>query len=289
MNVDLKALLTVMNKRAALNKEAFQPPMPAVDPATAGGAPPPMDPSMAGGAPPPMDPSMAGGAPPPPMDPSMAGGAPQVDPAMMQQMMMALQDPNVQQMLAQMGIIVDPNQGPIDQQTGQVIPPDQMLQILQQIMAQMPPPAAAGGAPPPMDPAAMPKEAAMMPGAPMDPTMAGGAPPMDPAAMASPMDPAAAAPPPVEEAPDDLETRVAALEDTVGKLAEKANINPDTMDSVKSEGLTDEAQELLGEDTNLEEQGAEKIASENKKMSKRASVKEDPSYKLTKLISRLRS
>ena len=225
------------------------------------------------------------------MDPAAAGGAPPMDPAMMQQMMMALQDPNVQQMLAQMGIIVDPNQGPIDQQTGQVIPPDQMLQILQQIMSQMPPPPGAmppGGAPP-MDPAAMPKAAAMMPGAPMDPAMAGGAPPMDPAAMAPPMDPAAAAPPPVEEAPDDLETRVAALEDTVGKLAEKANINPDTMDSVKDEGLSDEAQELLGEDTNLEEQGAEKVASEEKKMNKKASVKEDPSYKLTKLISRLRS
>ena len=298
MAIDLKRVLSVMRARENMNKVAFQPPM---DPAAAGGAPP-MDPSMMGGAPP-MDPAAAGGAPPMdpsmmqggmPMDPAMQGGAPPMgggqppmDPAMMQNVMAALQDPNVQAMLAQMGIIVDPQQGPVDQATGQVIPPEQMIQILQQLASQMQgagvapmDPSMMGGAPP-MDPAAAggapPMDPSMMGGAPpMDPSMMGGAPPMP---KASAMDPNAMQPAPAPAAPQqpapgqDMDKRLKDLETTVDKIAKHLGINPGTESSVASEGLTDEAQNLVNEGAN------EKTASERS---------EDPSFKLNKLISQLR-
>ena len=313
-----------MEKRAALNKEAFEPPMPPVDPNGA----PPMDPAMAGGAPP-MDPAMA---PPPPMDPAMAGGAPpQVDPALLQQ---ALQDPNVQAMLAEIGITVDPQRGPIDQATGQLVPPEQMMMILQELMMQ----AQGGGAPgaPPVDPNGAP---------PMDPAMAGGAPPMAPpmpkmsadmgmapmpSADPTMMDPSAGAmPPPAPPMPEtgggDIETRLTALEEQVGEMAAKMETDPDATQAVAEEGLSDEAQqEVLGPST-LAEEGGEKLAEDcgaseetlkdpsdvkddkteesedtelpdngdkddgDKDIPKKASLrKEDPARRLSKLINRIR-
>ena len=301
MSINLKDVLRTMEKRAELHKEAFEPPAPPMDPAMAGGAP--MDPAMAGGAPPPMDPSMGGA---PPMDPAMAGGAPppQMDPAMLQQMQQALMDPNVQAMLEQIGIQVDPQRGPIDMETGQVIPPDQMLQILQELMAQMPPPGAAPG------------------GAPMDPAMAGGAPPMDPAMapappppMAPPMPKAAEdmtgggmpvapaapmdAPPMPQEQGGDIEARLTALEEQVGEMAAKLEANPDTTQSVVEEGMSPEAQQVLGPDsvqeegdqqikTAVEEPVVEKTVTEKPMQKKASTRKEDPARRLSKLISRIR-
>ena len=284
----MSSLLNVLSRArgTVLDKRAFEPPQPAT---------PPMDPAAAGGAPPmpPMDPAAAGGAPPmPQMDPAAAGGAPpmpQIDPAMLQQ---ALADPGVQQMLQQVGIIVDPQQGPIDIQTGQPIPQDQLIQILQQLMAQMPPPAAAGGAPVPPQGAPMPKAGAEM----MPPAMAGGAPPMDPAAvdpsMAPPMDPAAVDPsmaPPMDPsmaggAPsdpmqelEDLKSRVTELEDKVSQLTQSMGISSDQPADVVDEGLTPEAQDVLGGD--IPKESSEK----------KPTRKEDPSRRLSRLVNRVRT
>ena len=327
-----------------MNKRAFEPPMPPMDPAMAQGGGAPMDPSMGGA--PPMDPAMmaGGGAPPMPPPPEAAppaappapegapmgpeaGGAPPMDPAMMQQMQMALMDPNVQAMLQQVGIIIDPQQGPIDQASGQSIPPEEMMAILQELMQQLQAggapmdPAMAGGAPPPapggapMDPAMaggappMPKAAAdqgMMP-PPMDPAMAqGGGAPMDPSmGGAPPMPPQPPMPENVPQAVEPqeagLEERLSALEDLVGELAAKLEVNPDTRDSVIEEGLTDEAQDALNSEDTVEgeagEQPTEKVAeeikeekAEDKPMKKKASEREqNPARKLSGLIGRLKA
>lgn len=113
-------------------KRAFQPMQP--QPPPAGGPPP-----GAGGPPP------GAGAPPAGGPPPAAGG---VDPNMLMQMM---QDPQVQQMLAQAGIQVTP-QGPVDQ-SGQPVPPEAIAQLLQQ-MGVMP-----GGAPQGQDAQGMTPEA----------------------------------------------------------------------------------------------------------------------------------
>lgn len=56
-----------------------------------------------------------------------------------------LQDPQVQQVLQQNGLSVDPASGNVvDQQSGQMLPPDQVQQILQELMQQQ-----GGGAPAP--------------------------------------------------------------------------------------------------------------------------------------------
>lgn len=282
MKNDLKDVLRII-----MEKRAFEPPMPATppppDPSMAGGAPP-MDPSMAGGAPPPQAPAMAppppqapaGGAPAP-MAPPAGGQAPasQMDPAMIQQMQQAMSDPNVQAMLQQIGIIVDPQQGPVDQQTGQVIPPEVMMQILQQLMqqamaAQQP---QAGGAPPVPGPAAggvpqpMPKGAAEMAPPPMDPAMSGGTPaPMAP--QVPPADPMV-----------DIETRLAALEEQVGELAAKMESNPDATQQVADEGLSDEAQQALNgnEEAPLNEMASQqKMAEEEEIAPPKATELETP-------------
>ena len=233
MRLSKETLLAKVAKQREMNKVAFQPPAaggapppagpppgaPPMDPAAAGGAPPagapPMDPAAAGGAPP-MDPA-AGGAPPPGAPPAGPGGAP-MDPQMMEMLMQALQDPQVIAMLEQQGITIDPNQGPIDQATGQVVPPEAIMQLLQT----MPPPEA-GGAPP------------------------AGAPPMDPAA-------AGGAPPP---AGPDEETgaRLEQLEIIIGGLCQQLGIDPEQLlqgsegageAGVMEEGLTDEAMGAQG-------------------------------------------
>lgn len=275
------SLLEVL--KGTMKKEAFEPPMPAQPPAP---APPPMDAGMAGGAPPPMDPTMAGGAPPP-MPPPMAappaappaeagapmGGPPPMDPQMMQQLQMLLMDPNIQAMLQSIGIMIDPQQGPVDMQTGEVIPPEEMMQILQEIMMQSMPqggaPPAPGGAPmPPPEAGGMPPKMAMEKEAqpmPMEPPPAG--------APVAPAGPAGAPPPPMEEPPmappaapapgGDIEERLSALEDLVGELAAKLEVNPETRDSVITEGLTDEAKTAISPEGDQGMGEAEKIAEEN--------------------------
>jgi len=88
-----------------------------------------------------------GGAPPPP-----GAGAPPPP-----ELLQAINDPMVAQMLQQAGIQVDPASGmAMDTQTGQQIPPQDLMMVIQQIMGQMgggmPPggemPPEEGGAPP---------------------------------------------------------------------------------------------------------------------------------------------
>jgi hypothetical protein len=211
-------------------------------------------------------------------------GPPPMDPAMMQQLQMALMDPNVQAMLQQIGIIIDPQRGPVDTQTGQVIPPEEMLMILQELMAQIPPPGAAPGAPPaggaPMPPpeGAMPpkvaeedyllddqmeKEAQPMPMAPAGPPAGAPIAPAGPADTMPPEAPPAPAPAvPIEE-PEvpggDIEQRLSQLEDLVGEIAAKLEMNPETKESVIDEGFTDEAKAATNPEEEME---AEKVAAE---------------------------
>jgi len=79
-------------------------------------------------------PAQAGGMPQP-------GGAPQGQPQqgaggeMPPELAEALQDPQIQQMLAQAGFNVDPASGQvIDPATGQPMPPEQVMQVIQQLM-----------------------------------------------------------------------------------------------------------------------------------------------------------
>ena len=233
-------LKEILKQALGMDKRAFEPPMPPVDPSAAGGAPP-MDPSMMGGAPMPPD---AGAPPMPPPD----AGAPPMPPT-------------------------PPPQG-----------------------APMPPPE--GGVP-------MPKTSAPMP---MDPSMAGGAPPMDPAAAGgAPMPPPPPAdmggapmpppPPPQEESNpqeervQELESRLNKLEGRVEAIATKMQMAPETKEAVINEGLSEEAQDVLG--TDKEDNGAEDKSDslDNKKASERnfRSVrKEDPAMRLTKLIDRVK-
>ena len=137
--------VTLIQARMALSglsKQAFVPmpggqaePVAGASPMTAGmTAPmgsPPQQGGPAPGGPAPGGPPMGG----PPMAPQMGGGQ-TVPPEV-------ANDPQVQQMLAQAGIVYDPQSGMfIDQQAGQPIPTEQILPIIQQMMAQ-------GGAPPP--------------------------------------------------------------------------------------------------------------------------------------------
>lgn len=121
-------------QRLSMDKKAFQ---------AMGGQPPPQPGQPAGpGAPPAPGQPAPAAAPAPQGQPPPQGGDP-----MIQQMMQIMQDPQVQQALAQQGITMG-QQGPT--QNGQVVPPEQMMQILQQ-MGAMPPQggAAPGGQPPP--------------------------------------------------------------------------------------------------------------------------------------------
>ena len=77
-----------------------------------------------------------GGAPQDPQQPGGGGLPPE--------MAQILQDPQVQQVLQQNGLSVDPASGNVmDQQSGQMLPPDQVQQILQELMQQQ----GGGGAP----------------------------------------------------------------------------------------------------------------------------------------------
>ena len=104
------------------------PPGPQGGPPPGAGGPPP----GAGGPPP-----GAGGPPPGPQ----GGPPPEI-----------LQDPQIMQLLQQNGIVFDPQQGSfIDQASGQPIPAEQIMQAVQQMMAEAGPPPGAGGpgGPPP--------------------------------------------------------------------------------------------------------------------------------------------
>lgn len=151
---------------AGMDKAAFVPmpggqaePVAGASPMTAalgapmgapGGAPPPGGPPpQAGGAPPmggPLPggpPPQAGGAPPPggpPQGPLPQAGGPPPD---------ILQDPQILQILEQNGIVLDPQQGTfIDTQSGQPIPAEQVMAIVEQIMTEMQSQAPQQGAPP---------------------------------------------------------------------------------------------------------------------------------------------
>jgi len=140
--LDMNLLAAV---QAGLQKTAFVPmpggqaePVAGASAATAAmGAPMGSPP---GGAPP-----EAGGMPP--------GGAGPMPPELMQM----LADPMVQQALNQAGIMIQPDGSAIDGQTGQPIPPEMLMQAVQELMG------GAGGAPPggaPPGPEAMPPEGA---------------------------------------------------------------------------------------------------------------------------------
>jgi hypothetical protein len=182
--------------RELLHKKAFQP-MPQSPPPQGGGMPPGGDPSQ-GGMPPGMPPPGAGAPPQGGMPPPGAGAPPpqgggQVDPQMLMQMM---QDPQVQQMLAQAGIQVTP-QGPVDQ-SGQPVPPEAIVQLFEQ-MGILPPSGggAPGGAPGGQDAQGMTPEAAAAGGALGGDPAAGGMPPGgDPAAGGMPPPPDAGGMPP---------------------------------------------------------------------------------------------
>jgi hypothetical protein len=74
----------------------------------------------------------------------------------------------------------------------------------------------------------------------------------------------------------DLEARLTALEDQVGEIAAKLEMDPDSLESVKNEGLTEEAQDVL--DANNEGDTIEESTSQEK-LAEEIKEKEDPSVK----------
>lgn len=64
------------------------------------------------------------------------------------ELMQMLGDPQVQQMLNQAGIMLQPDGTAIDGQTGQPIPPEVLMQVLQEMMGGMEGGGEAGGMPP---------------------------------------------------------------------------------------------------------------------------------------------
>ena len=321
----LRDILAGLASGEEMAKQSFVPPapaggMPPADPNMAAGAPP-MDPAMAaGGAPPPMAPPPPppmppqGGMPPmPPQgDPGM-GAAPQIDPAQLQQLLQMLMDPNVQEMLAQVGIIVDPQRGPVEQATGRVLEPEEIMQVLEEMFQMMMAQQQGGMMPPGMPPQqGMPPQGGMMPpkmayemmgAAPA--AMQGGATPGMMQGQPDPyMEPAVPA-----GIPPELEDRLSALEELVGQIAAKMGVeNPGTP---VEEGFTPEAQAVIeGEEPApaevpkvAEEQKApetEKLEGEIEKEAGQkedksrgyvpsAPRKEDAASKLSRVIGRLRS
>jgi hypothetical protein len=91
-------------------------------------------------------------------DPSQGGGG------MPPEIQEVLADPQVQQMLQQAGFTIDPASGSvIDPASGQPLPPDQLMQVLQQLMGGQQGGGAAPqgtGAPPAQDPNAQPQDPA---------------------------------------------------------------------------------------------------------------------------------
>ena len=347
----LKDILVGLASGEEMGKLSFAPPTPAGAPAGAppmgGGAPPPAGagagaPPMAPQPPPAGAPPMGGGMPPQggmPMDPGMGGGMPpqggQMSEQEMQQLMQMLSDPGIQEMLAQAGIIVDPQQGPMEQATGRVLAPEEVMMILEEIFMMMqqqgggmPPqggmpmdPGMGGGMPPqggmPMDPGmggGMPPQGGM----PMDPSMGGGGMPpkmayempgMAPAGMQGGMAPGMTQgqPDPYMEPPaptgltPELEERLSSLEELVGQLAAKLDVeNPGTP---VEEGFSQEAQDIIGnQEAPAETMESPKMALEEpEELEKKASAdksrgyvpsppkKEDAASKLSRIIGRLRS
>jgi len=160
---------------------------------------------------PPMPPQGAPmGAPPMPPQGAPMGAPPQggqIPPETMQQM---LADPEIIQMLQQMGIQVDPASGQaMDMQTGQPIAPAELEQIF---IASM------GVASQQQDPNAMPPQGMPPQGAPM------GAPPMPKAA-----------------GEEDLALKIQELEQEVAELKNQVD---NSSNGVTSDGLTTEAQQV---------------------------------------------
>ena len=172
-DINFQALVRGAMRRRAMNKKGAAILTPEAEQAAvapdAGGMPPggaPMPPDAGGGMPPqggaPMPPEAGGGMPP-------QGG--QLPPEIMQ-------DQGFIEWLAQQGVMLDQASGQfIDQQSGQPIPPDMIMQAYDAYMQEMQ--GGAVGGMPPQGGAPMPPEAGGMPpqgGAPMPPDAMGGAP-----------------------------------------------------------------------------------------------------------------
>ena len=108
-------------------------------------------------------PQQGGGMPPqggmPPGAPPQGGGMP---PELMQMM----QDPMIQQALNQAGVMISPDGSAIDQQTGQPIPPEELMAAIQELMGGQ-----GGGMPPGGAPAEGVPPAAPAPAEEEDPTL----------------------------------------------------------------------------------------------------------------------
>jgi hypothetical protein len=186
MDTRLNKLAQMLMSKTAFQPMGGQPPPQPGAPAGPGAPPAPGGMPPPGGAPPPP----AGGPPPQGGQPPQGGGDPKI-----QQMIQILQDPQVQQALAQQGIQIGP-QGPTGPD-GQMIPPEQMEQILTQMGLMQG--GAPGGQPPPPMPPEMGGDAGMAPESMGSPESEAGGQPADAGAEAPPPDAGAGAPPPPPE------------------------------------------------------------------------------------------